>query len=128
MLDVFDISFSSEEHEPFKQIEGFLKTTINGDTLDTHIITQANLDNRHVALIYTLTNLRFIKFEIDKKGNKSSKSFLIRKITSINRKQTAENKNFIEIIFDNYSIGLTYDSEDEQITHFFDKVDEMRTK
>ncbi len=109
-----------------QELQDFIKTTINGDTIEASLPINANLgkDNRG-ALVYVITNLRLIKFEIDAKEIKSV-SFPIDTITGIER-TLDKDRATIQITFPNNSIGLKYSANNQIITNFFQKVDQLRT-
>ena len=110
------------------QIRGFIESTVNGDTIDSYLVINANLGKeRKGALIYILTNVRLMKIEIDDKDMQSSSPSL-NTIVNIDRKLVEGNRARIAIDFQTVQFGLGYSANNRKITEFFQKVDLSRAQ
>jgi hypothetical protein len=124
--EIFDLNPPAFDASRKPQILTFLENTINGDTIQEYIVFMANLGEPKGlgVLIYVLTNVRLIKFEISKNDVESFTPNL-NTIVNIDRKLTG---NLIQIVinFPNTNFGLTYPSDFQKITSFFQAVDATR--
>jgi hypothetical protein len=106
----------------------FIKTTVNGDEIVSQLIEGAGITkDRRGILVYVLTNLRLIKFEIDDKIVQSS-SFPLDTMIGVDRKLAEDGRAAVEVSFQNGSFGLRYAQANQKITDFFTKVDQSRVR
>jgi|LauGreDrversion4_2_1035121.scaffolds.fasta_scaffold233372_1 hypothetical protein len=112
-----------------EEIKEFIKTTINGDSINTHLAINAYLKPKILGVIlYILTSVRLIKIEIDKEDGISSTSFFLNTITSIDRKMINKDTFSIDIVFQTTSLGLRYDINNKKITDFFQTIEQSKAK
>lgn len=124
--DIFTLDSPRIQESRKQQIYAFIKTTVNGDCLREHLAFNANLGNKKDgAIVYILTNVRFIKIDIDENEAKSA-SYLLKSITGIERKIVDGDREQTVIVFQSASFGLKYPVSDEKISGFFQKVDQSR--
>jgi len=124
--DIFNLDNSRIDKSRKQQVTDFIVTTVNGDNPTAHLVTNANLgENIKGVIVYILTNLRLLKIDIDANEIKSS-SFPLSTIIGIERKLIDGNRAQFSISFQNGSFGLRYDSSDQNITNFFQKIDQLR--
>ena len=119
----------SIENNRDEEIKEFIKTTINGDSIDTHLTINAYLKHKILGVIlYILTSVRLIKIEIEKEDGISSTSFFLSTMTSIDRKMINKDTFSIDIVFQTTSLGLRYDINNKKITDFFQKIEQSKAK
>ena len=124
--DVFglDMSFIANKDDIKPQIEEFIRVAVNGDTIKTYLPIKANLQPQKLGiLLYVLTNVRLIKFEIDKDGKINSSSFFLKTMTNIERKSIDKDNVSVDIVFQNLTVGLSYPISNKKITEFFQMVE-----
>src|SRR3989338_7607485 len=87
------------------QVNDFIKSTINGDIPKSHLVINSGLrKDRKGVLVYTLTNARLLKIEIDDKEIQSS-SIVLSSITNLERELEGD-RALVKIHFQNEFIGL----------------------
>ena len=123
--DIFELDDPKIEENRRDQIQDFIKKVINGDSVQGHLVIDANLKNKKEGvLVYILTNARIIKIEISE--GISSQSFFLNALVSVGRKLEKDQEE-VEVIFQNTSFGLRYyPEEDEKISQFFQKIDQVK--
>lgn len=125
MKEIFALDEPKIDNSQPEKIKNFAKVTINGDIPEGYLVINANI-NKDVsgAIVYVLTNLRLIKIEIDKDIKEiSSSSFPIDTLVEIVRKLLPDGRAAIELSFPKGSFGLRYDSNDQKIISFFQKLE-----
>lgn len=126
--EIFSLDNPSISQERKGQIYDFVKLTINGDMPKAHLSINANLgNNNRGVIVYILTNIRFIKIDIDTKEIQSF-SFSLDTMISVDRKLIDGDRAEINISFQKDSFGLRYAPSDKKIIDFFQKVDQSRRK
>ncbi len=119
-----DMSFIVNKDDIKPQIEEFIRVAVNGDTIKTYLPIKANLQPQKLGiLLYVLTNVRLIKFEIDKDGKINSSSFFLKTMTNIERKSIDKDNVSVDIVFQNAVVGLRYAIANKKITEFFQMVE-----
>ena len=124
--DVFSLymSFIDNKDDIKPQIEEFIRVAVNGDTIKAYLPIKANLQPQKPGiLLYVLTNVRLIKFEIDKDGKINSSSFFLKTMTNIERKSIDKDNVSVDIVFQNLTVGLSYPVSKKEITEFFQTVE-----
>lgn len=113
-----------------EDIKKFVKTTVNGDEIKSYLAIKAYLKpKKNLGIIlYVLTNVRLIKIEISEIENINSSSFFLGSITSVERKIIDKDTVSIDIIFQNTSLGLRYPINNNTITNFFQKIEQLKTE
>lgn len=124
--EIFQLDSPKIEAARKSDIADFIKSAINGDDIKSHLVINSGLkNNRSGALAYVLTNRRIVKIEIDEQEVQSV-SYPLGKIIGYERKLIEGNRASININFPDDSFGLRYPSSNEEITAFFQQVDQAR--
>jgi len=116
-----------------EQIYASIKTTVNGDaSIESYLIVSLSTNNKPVVFGYILTNVRLIQFEINPNGDISSVSYILNKIIGGVERNITDNGNRIDarIKFspNGTIVGLKYSSVNQEITNFFEKVEQTWIK
>lgn len=128
MDEIFKLDKPKIDEARSPQISDFIDSTINGDTINSHLTINADLEeNKRGVIVYVLTNKRLIKVDIGTKEVQSA-SYPLDTITGIERRLMGDDRAQVLILFQNNSFGLRYSPKDKNITEFFQKVDESRGK
>ncbi len=129
LQDIFSLNSPAIEKLAENKLLGFIKLTINGDTLKEYFAINANLVNgEEGVVVYIITDTRLIKIDISTKGEAESSSFLLSSIINIQRKLLDNERAETQILFQNDSFGLRYQSSDTKVSNFFQELDSLRVK
>ncbi len=125
--EIFSDIKSSPNKDEAAKISAFIKLIVNGDMPIDYLKIDANLTkNKPGIIVYILTDRRLIKIDIDTATAAiKSSNFIISKIISIDF-NLAQGKTEVLVNFENGSFGLSYPFENDKITEFFQKVDQLR--
>ena len=103
----------------------FIEKTVNEDTITESLTIESSLSKNVLGVIvYVLTSDLVVKIYIGENDIYSS-SFTISSIMGVERRVN-DGRAEIEVLFPNDSIGLRYNSDNEDITDFFQKIDQAR--
>lgn len=108
------------------EIQGLLKTTVNGDAIVSYLVIDATLgkDNKKGIIVYVLTNIRLIKLDTDEKETQSV-SYPLSTLIGIERK-LVDGRAEVQVSFQNSSFGLRYSANNQNIVKFFQMVDQPK--
>jgi|GEM_PF-2388030 len=119
-IQLANLKLDPDKHEVFK---AFIDTAINGDIINTYLVTDANVRTGKGVAIYVLTNVRLIQFSIllDPKPLIDSASFLLSSMMGIERKLLEDGRIELLVNFGDKSpvTGIRYSTEKKEITAFF---------
>ena len=129
LQDIFSLNSPAIDKLAENKLLNFIKSTINGDIPKEYFTINANLVNgEEGAVVYIITDTRLIKIDISIKGEAESSSFLLSSIINIQRKLLDNERAETQILFQNNSFGLRYQSSDIKVSNFFQELDSMRVK
>lgn len=110
-------------------IQKFIALTVNGDDYIDDLAVKINRDNKEILLVYILTKQRLIKIDFDLNNNEiDSDSFPLNTIVGITRNLLQGGRIEFGVSFQNGSFGLRYSIEDEYITNFFQKIEQLKAR
>jgi hypothetical protein len=128
LQDIFNLSSPKIQEVRREQITEFIGTTVNGDTINAHLVIDVMLNNKPGVYVYILTDIRLIQIQIDADKEISSLTYLLSEIIGVERKLIDTDRIEIQIIFKNGLVGLKYSEKDQKITVFFQKVEQTWAK
>ena len=115
-----DKQYSVDDH----QLENFIKTVVNGDKIETHIVIQVS-DKvlGRCIFAYILTNKRLLQILIDINGKIKSLPIPCSQITRVLFNAPQPKRLAVQISFNQGETGLEYSADDTSITDFFQRID-----
>jgi len=128
LQDIFNLSDPKIQEVRKGAISEFINTSINGDTINAHLVIDVMLNNKSGVYVYILTDVRLIQIQIDADKEISSLTYLLSEIIGVERKLIDTNRIEIQIIFKNGLVGLKYSEQEQKITVFFQKVEQAWAK
>lgn len=103
-----------------------LKVTVNGDTITSSLVIDITINGSDAIIVYILTNIRIIQFIINTEGKIESTSFLLSEVVGVDRSVTSDGR--MEVLVNGLPIGLKYNPKKNEITHFFQQVEQAWIK
>ena len=123
--NIFNLDNPKIDESRRQLITDFVVGSVNGDELISDLVINANLDDNNKGVIaYVLTNLRLVKIDIHLKEIQVS-SFFLNTMIGIERKVIEGYEQF-SIAFQNGTFGLRYSLKDQNITRFFQQIDQVK--
>lgn len=123
---IFDSTNPQIDESRKEQIYDFIKSAVNGDALESDLVINAKLsETSRGIIVYILTDVKLIKVEINQ-TEVSSKIFPLNTLLSIERKLLENDTEQFSVSFKSGAFGLKYDQKKQEITAFFQKIEQKK--